>query len=112
MAHLNYLSLYALQHRGQESAGIATSDGERITVVKDMGLVSNVFNDRTLAGLDGHLGIERRVTAQQVQVLGETQPVYRGEFQREFALGHNGNLTNTEELAQEAWNAARHYYER
>ncbi|GIR36782.1 MAG: hypothetical protein CM15mP49_21670 [Actinomycetota bacterium] len=57
MAHLNYLSLYALQHRGQESAGIATSDGERITVVKDMGLVSNVFNDRTLAGLDGHLGI-------------------------------------------------------
>ena len=51
VAHLNYLSLYALQHRGQESAGIATSDGERITVVKDMGLVSNVFNDRTLAGL-------------------------------------------------------------
>ena len=48
IAHLSYLSLYALQHRGQESAGIATSDGERITVVKDMGLVSNVFNDHRL----------------------------------------------------------------
>ena len=103
VAHLNYLSLYALQHRGQESAGIATSDGERITVVKDMGLVSNVFNDRTLAGLDGHLGIgQTRYSTTGSSSWRNAQPVYRGEFQREFALGHNGNLTNTKELAQEA----------
>ena len=49
VAHLAYLGIYALQHRGQESAGIATSDGDHLTVVKDMGLVSNVFDDRTLA---------------------------------------------------------------
>ena len=48
-AHLTYLGLYALQHRGQESAGIATSDGNQVTVVKDMGLVSNVFDHRSLA---------------------------------------------------------------
>jgi amidophosphoribosyltransferase len=103
VAHLNYLSLYALQHRGQESAGIATSDGERITVVKDMGLVSNVFNDRTLAGLDGHLGIgQTRYSTTGSSSWRNAQPVYRGEYQREFALGHNGNLTNTEELALEA----------
>ncbi len=52
VAHLTYLGLYALQHRGQESAGMAVSDGETITVVKDMGLVSNVFDERTLAALD------------------------------------------------------------
>ena len=57
VAHLNYLALYALQHRGQESAGIAVSDGENITVVKDMGLVATVFDDRTLATLEGSLGI-------------------------------------------------------
>ncbi len=103
IAHLSYLSLYALQHRGQESAGIATSDGERITVVKDMGLVSNVFNDRILAGLDGHLGIgQTRYSTTGSSSWRNAQPVYRGEHQREFALGHNGNLTNTEKLAQQA----------
>jgi len=103
VAHMNYLSLYALQHRGQESAGIATSDGETITVVKDMGLVSNVFNDRTLAGLDGHLGIgQTRYSTTGSSSWRNAQPVYRGIAQREFALGHNGNLTNTEGLAHEA----------
>ena len=53
VAHLSYLGLYAIQHRGQESAGIAVSDGQTITVVKDMGLVSNVFDDKTLAALPG-----------------------------------------------------------
>src|SRR5439155_6860950 len=57
VAHLTYLGLYALQHRGQESAGIAASDGEMITVIKDMGLVSQVFNERNLAPLDGHLAM-------------------------------------------------------
>ena len=77
IAHLSYLSLYALQHRGQESAGIATSDGERITVVKDMGLVSNVFNDRILAGLDGHLGIgQTRYSTTGSSSWRNAQPVY------------------------------------
>ena len=103
VAHLSYLSLYALQHRGQESAGIATSDGERITVVKDMGLVSNVFNDRILAGLDGHLGIgQTRYSTTGSSSWRNAQPVYRGAAEREFALGHNGNLTNTEALANES----------
>ena len=103
VAHLSYLCLYALQHRGQESAGIATSDGEMITVVKDMGLVSNVFNDRILAGLDGHLGIgQTRYSTTGSSSWRNAQPVYRGVAKREFALGHNGNLTNTETLAKEA----------
>ena len=103
VAHQSYLCLYALQHRGQESAGIATSDGERITVVKDMGLVSNVFNDRILAGLDGHLGIgQTRYSTTGSSSWRNAQPVYRGVAEREFALGHNGNLTNTETLANEA----------
>ena len=57
VAHLTYLGLFALQHRGQESAGMAVSDGADVTVVKDQGLVAAVFDDRTLAGLDGHLAI-------------------------------------------------------
>src|SRR5829696_10513249 len=57
VSHLIYLGLYALQHRGQESAGMAVSDGDAVTVVKEMGLVPNVFDDHTLAGLRGHLGI-------------------------------------------------------
>src|SRR3954471_4066150 len=57
VGHLCYLGIFALQHRGQESAGIATSDGHHLTVVKDMGLVSSVFDDRTLAALDGQMGI-------------------------------------------------------
>jgi amidophosphoribosyltransferase len=102
VAHLNYLGLYALQHRGQESAGIAVSDGTSITVVKDMGLVSNVFDDRTLAGLSGHLGIgQTRYSTTGSSSWRNAQPVYRGIDEREFALGHNGNLTNTEALASE-----------
>ena len=57
VAHLTYLGLYALQHRGQESAGMAVSDGEAVTVVKEMGLVSTVFDDRTLGALPGDLAI-------------------------------------------------------
>src|SRR6476660_1568054 len=57
VAHLTYLGLYALQHRGQESAGIAVSDGQTITVSKDMGLVTQVFDERRIAPLEGHLAI-------------------------------------------------------
>jgi amidophosphoribosyltransferase len=103
VAHLGYLGLYALQHRGQESAGIAVSDGQMITVVKDMGLVSNVFDDRTLAALTGHLAIgHTRYSTTGSSTWRNAQPVYRDVGAHTFALGHNGNLVNTDELADEA----------
>jgi len=103
VAHLTYLGLYALQHRGQESAGMAVSDGSVLTVVKDMGLVSNAFDDRTLAALTGDLAIgQTRYSTTGSSTWRNAQPVYRGVDHVEFALGHNGNLVNTEELAAEA----------
>jgi amidophosphoribosyltransferase len=103
VSHLTYLGLYALQHRGQESAGMAVSDGETITVVKDMGLVSNVFDERTLATLTGHLAIgHNRYSTTGANTWRNAQPVYRDVAAHTFALGHNGNLTNTEELATDA----------
>ena len=102
VAHLTYLGLYALQHRGQESAGIAVSDGETITVVKDMGLVTQVFDERQLAPLEGHLAIGHvRYSTTGSSTWRNAQPVYRSVGDAGFALGHNGNLTNTEELADE-----------
>jgi amidophosphoribosyltransferase len=102
VSHLTYLGLYALQHRGQESAGMAVSDGETITVVKDMGLVSTVFDDRTLAPLTGHLAIgHTRYSTTGSSNWRNAQPVYRDVGAHTFALGHNGNLVNTEELADE-----------
>ena len=103
VAHLTYLGLYALQHRGQESAGMAVSDGKALTVVKDMGLVSNVFNERTLAALSGNLAIgQTRYSTTGSSTWRNAQPVYRGLDHFEFALGHNGNLVNTEQLATDA----------
>ena len=102
VAHLTYLGLFALQHRGQESAGMAVSDGECVTVVKDQGLVAAVFDDRTLAGLLGHLSIGHcRYSTTGSSTWRNAQPAYRGVGSRQFALGHNGNLTNTEALAAE-----------
>ncbi|MDP1821166.1 MAG: amidophosphoribosyltransferase [Acidimicrobiales bacterium] len=103
VAHLSYLGLFALQHRGQESAGMAVSDGEALTVVKDQGLVASVFDDRTLAGLSGHLAIGHcRYSTTGSSTWRNAQPAYRGMEAHQFALGHNGNLTNTEALADEA----------
>lgn len=100
VAHRLYLGLYALQHRGQESAGIAVSDGSFMTVVKDMGLVSNVFDDRTLVALDGRLGIgQTRYSTTGSSEWRNAQPVYREGFGHQFALGHNGNLVNTAAIA-------------
>jgi amidophosphoribosyltransferase len=101
VAHLTYLGLYALQHRGQESAGIAVSDGQTITVSKDMGLVTQVFDERRLAPLDGHLSIGHvRYSTTGSSSWRNAQPVYRSVGDAGFALGHNGNLTNTVELAE------------
>ncbi len=103
VAHLTFDGLYALQHRGQESAGMAVSDGDTITIVKDMGLVTNVFDDRTLAPLKGHLAIgHTRYSTTGSSTWRNAQPVYREPGESGFALGHNGNLTNTEMLAAEA----------
>src|SRR5690606_10621867 len=98
-----YLGIYALQHRGQESAGMATSDGDHITVVKDMGLVSNVFDDRTLVALDGDLAIgHTRYSTTGSSMWKNSQPLFRDAGQTQFALAHNGNLVNTAELAEDA----------
>ncbi|HET6793780.1 MAG TPA: amidophosphoribosyltransferase [Acidimicrobiales bacterium] len=100
VAHLTFDGIYALQHRGQESAGMAVSDGDTITVVKDMGLVSNVFDERTLAPLQGHLAIgHTRYSTTGSSTWRNAQPVYRSVGEAGFALGHNGNLTNTPALA-------------
>lgn len=102
VAGLSYFGLYALQHRGQESAGIATSDGETITAVKDMGLVTQVFDERRLAALDGHLAIGHvRYSTTGSSDWRNAQPVYRSVADAGFALAHNGNLTNTAELSDE-----------
>jgi len=100
VAQLTFLGLYALQHRGQESAGMGVSDGEQITVVKNMGLVSTVFDDRTLAPLVGHLAIgHTRYSTTGSSTWRNAQPVYRSVGDCQVALGHNGNLVNTEKLA-------------
>jgi len=102
VAHLTYLGLYALQHRGQESAGIAVSDGQTITVSKDMGLVTQVFDERRIAPLEGHLAIGHvRYSTTGSSSWRNAQPVYRSVGDAGFALGHNGNLTNTLELAEQ-----------
>ncbi|UDY34092.1 amidophosphoribosyltransferase [Dermatobacter hominis] len=103
VAHLAYLGIYALQHRGQESAGIASSNGDHLTVVKEMGLVSNVFDDRTLAALDGDLAIgHTRYSTTGSSMWKNSQPVFRDVGQVQFALAHNGNLVNTAQLVEEA----------
>ncbi len=103
VAQLTYLGLYALQHRGQESAGMAVSDGDTITVVKDMGLVSHVFDNRTLAPLQGHLAVGHvRYSTTGASTWGNAQPIYRETGDAGFVLGHNGNLTNTAALVESA----------
>ena len=101
VANLTFDGLFALQHRGQESAGMAVSDGDTVTVVKDMGLVATVFDERTLSGLQGHLAIgHTRYSTHGSSDWAGAQPVYRPVGRAGFALGHNGNLTNTAALAE------------
>jgi amidophosphoribosyltransferase len=103
VAHLTYDGLFALQHRGQESAGMAVADGTDIVVMKDMGLVANVFNEYKLASLQGHVAAgHTRYSTTGSSTWHNAQPVYRSLDITGFALGHNGNLTNTDVLAAEA----------
>lgn len=96
VAKLTYFGLYALQHRGQESAGIAVSDGREVTVYKEMGLVSQVFNETILESLQGYLAIgHARYSTTGASVWENAQPTYRSTATGHISLGHNGNLTNT-----------------
>lgn len=101
-SQLTYFGLFALQHRGQESAGMAVSNGETTMISKDMGLVTQVFDEQTLAALDGHLAIgHTRYSTTGSTVWNNAQPTYRQVGESAVALAHNGNLTNTLQLAED-----------
>ncbi|MCC5579913.1 amidophosphoribosyltransferase [Microtetraspora sp. AC03309] len=100
VSKLTYYGLYALQHRGQESAGIAVSEGSRILVYKDMGLVSQVFDESILGTLRGHVAIGHcRYSTTGSSVWENAQPTLSSTDQGGLALAHNGNLINTGELS-------------
>src|SRR4051812_21657106 len=102
VARLTFFGLYALQHRGQESAGIAVSDGSRVVAMKDMGLVSQVFDEPKLSALRGRMAIgHARYSTTGSTAWRNAQPVVRHAAGRTVALGHNGNLTNTTALREE-----------
>ncbi len=101
---MSYYGLYALQHRGQEAAGIAVSDGSSLVVYKDLGLVSQVFDEATLATLQGHIAVgHTRYSTTGSSTWENSQPSFRTTpAGTGLALGHNGNLVNTADLADEA----------
>jgi amidophosphoribosyltransferase len=100
VAKLAYFGLHALQHRGQESAGIAVSDGRRIVVHKEMGLVAQVFDEPSLTALRGDIAVAHcRYSTTGAPVWANAQPTFRSTPLVSIALGHNGNLTNTRELS-------------
>lgn len=102
VARLTYFGLHALQHRGQESAGIAVSDGGRLTVIRDLGLVTQVFDERNLDGLHGDLAIgHTRYSTTGGHRWENAQPLIHRGRGRTVALGHNGNLVNAGELRAE-----------
>ncbi|MDO4791392.1 MAG: amidophosphoribosyltransferase [Buchananella hordeovulneris] len=99
VAQLTYYGLFALQHRGTQSAGIATSDGSNIIVYKDMGLVSQVFDDKVLGSLRGHLSVGHvRYATQGPDRWENAQPMLGPSASGTLVLAHNGNLTNTRTL--------------
>src|SRR6187401_3040174 len=93
------LGLFALQHRGQESAGIAVSDGEQLMLYKDLGMIGSVLDERRLPSLRGTLAIAHcRYSTTGSTIWENAQPTYRQGPRRAIAIGHNGNLVNTREL--------------
>lgn len=102
VARLTYFGLFGLQHRGQESAGIAVSDGSRIRCFKDMGLVTRVFDETVIAELTGHIAIgHTRYSTTGSSVLRNAQPIVCESSYGPIAIGHNGNLVNTSDLRAE-----------
>ncbi len=113
VAKLTYFGLYALQHRGQESAGIATGDGAKVLVYKDMGLVSQVFDETALGALRGYVAVGHcRYSTTGGSTWANAQPTLGGTDTTTVALAHNGNLINTadlfEQLAERHGGLARH----
>ncbi|MEG8177523.1 amidophosphoribosyltransferase [Nocardia terpenica] len=104
VAKLTYYGLYALQHRGQEAAGIAVADGAQVLVFKDLGLVSQVFDEQTLAAMPGYVAVGHcRYSTTGAVTWENAQPIFRTTAVGSgLALGHNGNLVNTAELAARA----------
>ena len=101
-SNMTYLGLYALQHRGQESAGIAASDGERIRISRSMGYVADVFDSRKLGELPGTLAIGHvRYSTAGDSALNNAQPILIDCGHGQIALCHNGNLVNAKELREE-----------
>jgi amidophosphoribosyltransferase len=102
VARLTYFGLYALQHRGQESAGIAVSENERLTAVRDLGLVAQVFDERSLSALRGEYAIgHTRYSTTGGNAWANAQPLLHHGRVRTVALGHNGNLVNATALRAE-----------
>jgi amidophosphoribosyltransferase len=93
------LGLFALQHRGQESAGVAVSDGEQLMLYKDLGMIATVLDERRLPSLRGNIAIAHcRYSTTGSTIWENAQPTYRQGPRRAIAIGHNGNLVNTREL--------------
>jgi amidophosphoribosyltransferase len=101
-ANLTYLGLYALQHRGQESAGIAAADGHQIRIAREMGYVADIFDSSTLSHLPGSIAIGHvRYSTAGESRLANAQPILIDCAHGQFAVGHNGNLVNAGELREE-----------
>ena len=102
VARVTYFGLFALQHRGQESAGIAVSEHGRLTALRDMGLVTQVFDEQKLRGLHGQVAIgHTRYSTTGSTQWTNAQPLVQHGRARTIALGHNGNLVNAAELRAE-----------
>ena len=101
-ANLTYLGLYALQHRGQESAGIAASDGTQVRISKSMGYVADAFSEKTLEKLPGRLAIGHvRYSTSGDSSVDNAQPILIDCAHGQIAIGHNGNIINATELKDE-----------
>src|SRR5881409_1873856 len=102
VARLTYFGLHALQHRGQESAGIAVSEQGRLTALRDLGLVAQVFDEQKLSGLRGEISIgHTRYSTTGSNAWANAQPLLHHGRTRTVAVGHNGNLINADELRAE-----------
>ena len=102
VARLTYFGLFALQHRGQESAGIAVSEHGRLTGLRDLGLVAQVFDEQKLGGLHGQVAIgHNRYSTTGSSPWANAQPLVQHGRARTVALGHNGNLINVGQLRDE-----------
>src|SRR2546430_16499989 len=102
VARVTFFGLFALQHRGQESAGIAVSDQGRLTVLRDMGLVTQVFDEQKLRGLHGEVAIgPTRYSTTGSTHWANAQPLIQRGRGRTVALGHNGNPVTPPELRAE-----------